>query len=181
MKSEELFAAKVGELKINGIQILTREEILKDPNIMLLGDNRGIPFDFIEGEQLTFPNNPVYWVHRFRVRKEDYSMLKCLAMSDRRGVIELPAPIFCRIPSLDEERQILFENNEVGKKLSEQMPDIRRFDILHDLKKIQVSSRITTLHQDGFYTDEAGVRHRVPDAVDLPNRRPITCYKFVKL
>lgn len=181
MKSEEMFAAKVNELKNHGVLILTREEILKDPNILYLGENRGIPFDFIEGEVLTLPEKPVYWVHHFQVRKEDYSMLKCLAISDRRGVVELPAPIFCRVPALDEERQILFENNEIGKKLCERMPDIQRFDIIHDLKKIKVVERITTLHQDSFQTDDAGIRHRIPDAVDLPNRRSIVCYKFAKV
>lgn len=179
MKTSEMFSAKINELKVLGIQTLSREQIAKDPNLMNLGTNRGIPFDFIEGEVLAFPEVAVYWVQHVTIRKEGYDILKCLAYSDKRGVIEVPAPSLCRVPSLDEERQILFENNDLGKKLSEQgKPDVYRFDIVHDLKKIKVTERITTLHQDGFSIGEDGVRHRIPDSPDLPNRRSITCYKF---
>lgn len=178
MNGSNLYDAKINELKNNGVQILTREDILKNPDIMFLGENRGIPFDFIEGETITLPENPIYWAHKFHIRKEEYVMLKCLADSDKRGVIEIPAPIFCRVPALEEERQLLFEDNDLGKKLSEQMPDVRRLDIVHECKKIHITQKLT-LHQDSFSVDEAGVRHRIPDSPDLPNRRNLTCYKFV--
>lgn len=178
MKSNEKFDAKVAELKINGIQTFSKEEVLKNPDLMNLGENRGIPFSFMVGEVLTLPETMVYVPHSFTRDGTQRFTLWFLAESQYRGVIEVPIAIFCRVPSLESERELLFtEENALGKSLSEQIKDVRRGDILHDRKTVTVFNRMQ-LHQDSWYTDDAGVSHRVPDSEDLPNRRTLWCYQF---
>ena len=178
MKDNQKFEAKIAELSVSGIKTFTKEEILKDPDLLSLGENRGIPFSFIEGEILTMPEIMKYTVRTYTLRGETRKSLQFLALSNLRDVIEVPVSIFCRVPSLESERAQLFvEENALGKKLAEQMPDIRRADVLCAKKTVTVFKRVP-LHQDSWYTDDAGIRHRVPDSEDLPNRRILWCYMF---
>jgi len=183
MNEQGLFAQGTASLRKENVQILSYQEVMNSPELTELGQSRGLPFMFLEGETLTFQplDQAIFFVSTFKAANgQKYNILKTLAVSDKRGLVRVPAPALCRIPSLESEQEELFADNLLGKQFAEAEADWLRLQLCCELGQIVVKQRIL-MHQDRWVTNkETNERERIPDSEDLPNRKQLVCFKFAK-
>jgi hypothetical protein len=168
-------------LAASGIVISTFEEMCQDSELMRLGENRGVRFTFLENERLTIPDKDevLVFTTSFTGRdKKTYKVIKVLVISDRRGPISVPVAAFSCAPYLVEEQERLYDDNDLGRQLAAQQPDLQRVALIVG-HTVQVTYKS---HTDEYHTDywkqEDGERVHVEDALDLPHRKNLQCYKF---
>lgn len=183
MNEKNLFSNAIAALNNEGVETFNWESIKDSPEIQLLGQNRGLPFSFLEGETLTFQplNEAVFFTTLFKQGEKTYKVLKTLAVSDKRGVIRVPASSFCRLPSLEEERTILFDDTNVfGRALAEAESDYLRLYLCCEAGTVKVLRKLV-LHCDRWVRNkETGENERIPDSADAINRKTLNCYQFSK-
>lgn len=144
-----------------------------------VGD-KGVPFAWFDGEKFSLP--PVeeikVWGRTQKINKKPYKMLFTVVISDHQGAVEVPVAIFRRMPSLPEEIAVLKQQNTIGAPLLNQMPDLKRFEVLVNLvgtQAILVTS--VALHKAGW---DAEHNKPIPDnsALEEKDRHPLTCYRY---
>lgn len=180
MNEKNLLASARASLKKENVEMFSFSELSTAPELKELGQNRGLPFTFLEGETLTFESlkDAVFFTSTFKSGGNTYHILKTFAVSDKRGLVRVPAAALCRIPSLEEERDLLFAENEFGKKLADAEADWLRLVLCCEAGKVKVTKRLM-LHQDRWVTNkETNERERVQDSPELLNRKSLVCFQF---
>lgn len=189
--NRNLISSKVDALKASGIEMIAWEQAIKLPEFREYGSNRGLRLTFDKGDVLHFTKlkDAVFFTTSFNSNGKTYKVLKTLAViegSKGTWCREVPAAIFCRIPSLLAEQDILWENNSLGYQLATAQADYLRLELLcnaGDVKVTWVSGQDgqPNMHTDRWYTDkETGERVCVKDDPELPEKEriPLRCFKF---
>jgi hypothetical protein len=163
--------------------IFTLNELKENPELAAewseVGD-KGIPFAWYNNElfELPKPEEIRVWGREVKINKKSYKMLFTCLISDHQGAVEVPISIFRRIPALPEEIAVLKEGNEIGMPLLNQMPDLKRFELLVSLvgnQTVQVTS--VTLHRNGWDADN---NKPILDSADKEekDRHQLVCYRY---
>lgn len=175
------YDAEVSAMMASGASVMSFEDILKNPELMTLGENRGSRFTFVQGEHIEFPDakTAVFFTTSFTGNdKKTYKVLKVVAVSSLRGIIKVPAASLCCNPFLEEEKASLYQDNDLGRKLAEQQPDYQRLmTVSGHTVEVFYKSKPDEYHSD-FWKVEGDQRVHVEDSKDLPKRKSITCFKF---
>lgn len=173
------FDQAVNQLLAEQTPTIKWEDILNSDEVKNLGQNRGLRFSLIKGDTLVFPelSKATFFLSRGKIGSTAYAVLKTFVWSETlQEVLRLPAPILCRVPSLQEEQEILWQDNSFGKRLAEAEGDYLRLKLCCEAGKVLVKDELL-LHQDQFKL-ENGQRVRIPDSPDLEHRRILRCFKF---
>lgn len=181
MNEIKAIAAKKSNLQSSGVKMLSFEEIMKDPEFLHSGESRGIAFTLREGEVLVFEelDKAAFYYTTFLARdKKEHKVFKTIAYSSIRGAIEFPLAKLCYAPSLDTERDKLYDkDNSLGRMLAEAGSDHARISIVAG-KKVEAFGK-ETLHQDYWRTNkETNEREKIEDKEDLPYRKPLLCFRL---
>ena len=179
--SKHAYDVELAAMMAGGASLMSYEDLMKDPELLHLGENRGTRFTFVVGEHVEFPDpkTAVFFTTSFTgADKKVYKVLKVLAVSSLRGVIKVPAAALCCAPFLEEEKAELYKDNELGRRLADQQPDYQRLMIVvgHTVD-VFYKSKDQEFHTD-FWKTDGDVRTHVEDSKDLPKRKNLTCYKF---
>ena len=175
------YDAHVKMLENAGFTVMGIEEAKKDADFLQSGQNRGGGFTPIEGEVFEF--YPLEKMHFFFTEftrdKKTYKVLKVLAQSSIRGVVEFPVAKLFYCPSLLSEREELYKDNLLGRQLAEAGNDYKRI-ILVAGKVIEFHSRNDKdFHEDYWVTDkDTQVRTKVVDDPTLAKRKSLLCFKI---
>ena len=131
-------ALKPGEKTVRIGDILKFKE--ENPNaetewddLFAIGEGKGIPFEFKEGEMITFrPYEENDLIVRIsKLNGKEYKLLSVIAESNIRGEVEVPLSIFRRIPALEEDRQRLVRDYSLTENLLQNnLSDLGRLSIL---------------------------------------------------
>lgn len=184
--------SKVNELRASGVSLLSWKQANESPDFKEFGQNRGLRLRFNKGDILHFPSleKAVFFTTSFKSGGKTYQVLKTLAVVESSAheslVREVPAAIFCRIPALETEQELLWKDNSLGYRLASLEADYLRLQLLcetGDIKVTWASGRDgePDMHTDRWYTDkDTGDRVCVHDSEDLPakDRIRISCYRF---
>lgn len=191
--NKTLLSKAVAQLNEDGTKFLTWKEVKESPEFREYGQNRGLRLQFHKGDVLHFPplESAVFFTTDFKSRDGNtYHVLKTLAIIESakwgKVVRQIPAAIFCRIPSLIEEQNLLWEDNALGHQLAEQEADYLRLKLLCEIGDVTVTwvsgeDGEKTMHTDRWHTDkETGERVCVYDSPDLPDseRAILRVHKF---
>lgn len=141
--------------------------------------DKGVPFEFFDGEIITLPKfeQIKIWGRREKIGKKTYPVLYTAIMSNRQGATEMPLSILRRLPALREELQQLMENNAFGAPLLSKMSDIKR---LAKLSKLAGTNPIlvteVVLHRNGF--DDNGKVVKDDPSKPESERTLVVCHRF---
>lgn len=185
------YLKKVEALRATGSELLNWKEAIASPDFKEYGMNRGLRLQFYVGDVLHFMplDKAVFFTTTFKSGGNTYKILKTLCVITHDGVDtvrEVPAAIFCRIPSLEKEQDLLWKDNALGKQIADAEADYLRLKICCETGDVLVTWKsghngAETLHTDRWYTDkDTDERVCVHDSEDLPasERISLTCYKF---
>ncbi len=185
------YLKKVEALRACGSELLNWEEAIATPDFKEYGMNRGLRLEFYVGDVLHFMplNKAVFFTSTFKSGGNTYKVLKTLCVITHDGVDtvrEVPAAIFCRIPYLEKEQEILWKGNAFGKQIADAEADYLRLKICCETGDVLVTWKsgkdgAEKLHTDRWYTDkDTDERVCVHDSEDLPEseRVSLVCYKF---
>ena len=185
------YLKKVEALRTCGAELLNWNEAIASPDFREYGMNRGLRLQFYVGDVISFMplNQAIFFVSTFKSGGSTYKVLKTIAVITHDGVDtvrEVPAAIFCRIPSLEKEQEILWKDNVLGKQLADAEADYLRLKLLCETGSVRVtyksgSDGAETLHTDKWHTDkDTNERVCVRDSEDIleSERAKLVCYKF---
>ena len=185
------YLKKVEALRACGSELLNWNEAIASPDFKEYGMNRGLRLQFYVGDVLHFMplDKAIFFTSTFKSGENKYKILKTLCVITHNGVDtvrEVPAAIFCRIPSLEKEQEILWKDNALGKQIADAEADYLRLKICCEIGDVIVTWKsgkdgAETLHTDKWHTDkETNERTCVRDSEDLPEaeRAQLVCYKF---
>ena len=168
-----------GEWALKGVDLLKEENSAYLAEIQSLGEGKGIPFSFKEGEVITFPAfEEMGFVKRTVTFKEkDYAVLSVLAESNFRKDIEVPLSIFRRLPAFDEDRKVLFDKAPLTEELLQsQLGDLGRAKLLAGTK-VKIAKEYRFLRQTFSSTPQGFVRDG--EETIKAKGEYVVCYKTV--
>lgn len=146
-------AVKEGEEVFNIGQLLAEKKansnnadfISKLDELMSIGQGKGLAFEFITGEIITFDKfeDSVIAVRYSELNGKKYPMLSVVADSSIRGKdLEIPLSIFRRVPALEEDRATLVKDCPLNEKLMRSsLSDLKRLEELAG-KKLSVDKAL---------------------------------------
>lgn len=146
-------AVKEGESVFNIGQLLAEKEANKDnteftsklDELMSIGQGKGIAFEFVTGEVITFDSfeDSVIVVRYTELNGKKYAMLSVVADSSVRGKdLEIPISIFRRVPALVEDRATVVKDHSLNEKLMRSsLSDLKRLEELAG-KKLSVDNAL---------------------------------------
>jgi len=185
------YLKKVEALRSCGCELLNWQEAIASPDFREYGMNRGLRLQFYVGDVLHFMplDKAIFFTSTFKSGGSTYKILKTLCVITHDGVNtvrEVPAAIFCRIPSLEKEQELLWKDNALGKQIADAEADYLRLKILCEIGDVIVtwksgSDGAETLHTDKWHTDkDTDERVCTRDSEDLPEseRAKLVCYKI---
>ena len=140
---------------------------------------KGIPFDFFDGEIIALPpfEQIKMWGRKEKIGKKVYPILYTAIESDRQGATEMPLSILRRMPALKDEVAKLMENNAWGAPLLTKMSDIKRLSKLSQL----AGTNYIVVTDAPFHTNDFDSNGKViRDSADKKEseRRPLMCHRF---
>jgi|GEM_PF-4835900 hypothetical protein len=140
---------------------------------------KGIPFEFFDGEIITLPpfDKIRIWGRREKIGKKTFPILYTAIESDRQGAIEMPLSILRRMPALKDEISKLMEGNVLGAPLLSKMSDIKRLAKLSQL----AGEGMIRVTDAPFHTNDFDQNGKViRDSAEKPEseRRPLMCHRF---
>jgi hypothetical protein len=180
------YDAHVKMLENAGFTLMGIEQAKKDPDFIQSGQNRGGGFTPINGEVFEFPalEKMHFFFTEFTRDKKTYKVLKVLAQSSIRGIVEFTVAKLFYCPSLLSEREELYKDNLLGRQLADAGNDYKRL-VLVSGKILEFHSRNDKdFHEDYWVTDkDTQVRTKVVDSPDLPpsKRKSLVCFKIKDL
>lgn len=144
--NKQMLALKEGEKVFNIGELLK----LKDQGdaeideLFALGEGKGLPFEFKEGEIVEFPKFEEcdLIVRISKLNGKEYKLLSTIATSNMRGEIEVPISIFRRTPAIEADRKRLVEGSALTEQLLQNnLSDIARLQIVSS-KSLIVSAAL---------------------------------------
>ena len=180
------YDAHVKMLENAGFTLMGIEQAKKDPDFIQSGQNRGGGFTPINGEVFEFPalEKMHFFFTEFTRDKKTFKVLKVLAQSSIRGIVEFTVAKLFYCPSLLSEREELYKDNLLGRQLADAGNDYKRL-VLVAGKILEFHSRNDKdFHEDYWVTDkDTQVRTKIVDSPDLPpsKRKSLVCFKIKDL
>lgn len=163
---------KLKALKEQGASVQTIEEARKSNAIVLRAYGRR--WTPSQGE--TFEVDLTLAVVRGYKRSEKSNGIELFMHSSISGWDFFPVEPFATLPDVKEEQAVLLAS-PINDALTKYGDGLDRARILREAQNFTIE--VKTLHGPTWVTDENGVRQRIKDAVDKPNREPFD-YFFIK-